>query len=57
VTELSCKYRKKKEEKEKEKEKENEETKIRKIIKVKRKIKYIIYTVTYLPSNGVKNLT
>jgi hypothetical protein len=46
---------KKKEEKEKEKEKE--ETKIRKTIKVKRKIKYIIYTVTYLPGNGSKNLT
>ena len=42
---------------EKEKEKEEEETKIRKTIKVKRKIKYIIYTVTYLPGNGAKNLT
>jgi hypothetical protein len=49
--------KKKKEEKEKEKEKEKEETKIRKTIKVKRKIKYIIYTVTYLPGNGAKNLT
>ena len=47
----------KKEEKEKEKEEEEEETKIRKTIKVKRKIKYIIYTVTYLPGNGAKNLT
>ena len=49
--------KKKKEEKEKEKEKEKEETKIRKTIKVKRKIKYIIYIVTYLPGNGAKNLT
>jgi hypothetical protein len=56
VTELSCKYRKKRR-KGKGKGKGNEETKIRKIIKVKRKIKYIIYTVTYLPGNGAKNLT
>jgi len=39
------------------KEKEKEETKIRKTIKVKRKIKYIIYTVTYLLDNDAKNLT
>jgi len=52
MTKLSCKCRKKRR-----KEKEKEETIIRKTIKVKRKIKYIIYTITYLSGNGAKNLT
>jgi len=39
------------------KKKEQKETKIRKTIKMKRKIKYIIYKVTYLPDNDTKNMT
>jgi len=46
MSKLSCKCKKKK-----------KETKIRKIIKVKRKKIYIIYTITYFPDNGAKNLT
>jgi len=51
------KERKKKKNKE---EKEKEEQRLEKQIKVKRKEnnrKYIIYTITYLPSNDAKNLT
>jgi len=56
VTKLSCKCRKK----EKKEEKEKEETNIRKTNKCEKKRnkrKCIIYTITYLPGNGVKNLT
>ena len=48
VSKLSCKCRKKE---------EKEETKIRETNKSEKKRKYIIYTLTYLPGNGAKNLT
>jgi CRISPR/Cas system-associated protein Csx1 len=46
--------------KKKKKKKRKKKQRLEKRIKVKRKenkIKYIIYTITYLPGNGAKNLT
>jgi len=42
---------------ERKKKEEEKETKIRKTNKSEKKRKYIIYTITYLPGNGAKNLT